>query len=86
MKFAGRGIGFTLEDHVLDHLASGRLARVLEEWCEPFDGYYLDYPTRRQPSAAFSLVLDALRYRGGGARYTAAAAQIQGGSRESGLR
>lgn len=65
---AGRGIGFTLEDHVLDHLASGRLARVLEEWCEPFDGYYLYYPTRRQPSAAFSLVLDALRYRGGGAR------------------
>lgn len=60
---AGRGIGFMLEDHVLDHLASGRLVRVLEEWCEPFDGYYLYYPSRRQPSPAFQLVLEALRLR-----------------------
>lgn len=60
---AGRGIGFLLEDHVLPHLASGALARVLDDWCEPFDGYYLYYPNRRQPSPAFSLLLDALRYR-----------------------
>lgn len=60
---AGRGIGFMLEDHVLDHMASGRLVRVLEEWCEPFDGYYLYYPSRRQPSPAFQLVLEALRFR-----------------------
>ncbi|GBR09357.1 LysR family transcriptional regulator [Gluconobacter frateurii] len=60
---AGHGIAFMLEDHVGDHLSSGRLVRVLKEWCEPFDGYYLYYPSRRQPSPAFSLVLDALRYR-----------------------
>jgi DNA-binding transcriptional LysR family regulator len=60
---AGHGIAFMLEDHVSRHLADGTLARVLEDWCEPFDGYYLYYPSRRQPSPAFSLVLDALRYR-----------------------
>lgn len=38
--------------------------RVLEDWCEPFEGYYLYYPSRRQPSAAFCLLLEALRYRG----------------------
>lgn len=59
----GHGIAFVLEDHVAARLADGSLVRVLEDWCEPFDGYYLYYPSRRQPSAAFSLVLDALRYR-----------------------
>ena len=59
----GRGIGFLLEDHVSPGLADGTLKRVLEDWCEPFDGYYLYYPSRRQPSPAFSLVLGALRYR-----------------------
>lgn len=62
---AGHGIAFMLEDHVRDHLSSGALIRILEEWCDPFDGYYLYYPSRRQPSPAFTLVLDALRYRGG---------------------
>lgn len=60
---AGRGIAFTIEGHVDHHFASGSLVRVLEDWCEPFDGYYLYYPNRRQPSPAFSLVLEALRYR-----------------------
>jgi DNA-binding transcriptional LysR family regulator len=60
----GHGIGFLLEDHVSSLFADGSLERVLESWCEPFDGYYLYYPSRRQPSAAFSLVLEALRYRG----------------------
>jgi len=60
---AGHGIAFMLEDHATEHLAGGRLVRVLEDWCEPFDGYYLYYPSRRQPSPAFSLVLEALRYR-----------------------
>jgi DNA-binding transcriptional LysR family regulator len=60
---AGRGIAFTVEGHVARHLASGSLVRVLEDWCEPFDGYYLYYPSRRQPSPAFSLMLEALRYR-----------------------
>ncbi|KQN90099.1 LysR family transcriptional regulator [Sphingomonas sp. Leaf231] len=60
---AGRGIAFTVEGHVARHFASGALVRVLEDWCEPFDGYYLYYPSRRQPSPAFSLMLEALRYR-----------------------
>jgi DNA-binding transcriptional LysR family regulator len=42
---------------------AGRLVRVLEGWREPFDGYYPYYPSRWQPSPAFSLVLDALRFR-----------------------
>jgi len=60
---AGHGIAYMLEDHVTKQLSEGSLVRVLEDWCEPFDGYYLYYPSRRQPSPAFSLVLDALRYR-----------------------
>lgn len=61
---AGRGIAFTVEGHVARYFKDGSLVRILEDWCEPFDGYYLYYPSRRQPSPAFSLVLDGLRYRG----------------------
>ena len=46
------------------HLAKGRLKRVLEDWCLPYSGYHLFYPSRRQSSAAFALLVDALRYRG----------------------
>lgn len=60
---AGHGIAYLMEDHVSEQIADGTLLRVLEDWCEPFDGYYLYYPSRRQPSPAFSLVLEALRYR-----------------------
>ncbi len=58
---AGLGIAFLPEDEFAPHLEEGRLVRVLEEWCPPFPGYYLYYPSRRQPSPAFSLVLKALR-------------------------
>lgn len=61
---AGHGVACLLEDFVLPQLASGALVRVLEDWSEPFDGYYLYYPSRRQPSPAFSLLLGALRHRG----------------------
>ncbi len=61
---AGFGLGFVMEDRVTDHLADGRLVRVLEDWCPSFPGYYLYYPSRRQPSAAFALLVDALRYHG----------------------
>ncbi|MFT3999061.1 MAG: LysR family transcriptional regulator [Rhizobium sp.] len=61
---AGLGLGFVMEDHVAVDLAEGRLVRVLEDWCPPFSGYHLYYPSRRQSSAAFSLLVDALRYRG----------------------
>jgi DNA-binding transcriptional LysR family regulator len=60
---AGHGIAFMVEDHVSDLLAEGALVRVLEDWCEPFDGYHLYYPSRRQPSPVFTLLLDALRFR-----------------------
>jgi DNA-binding transcriptional LysR family regulator len=52
-----------MEDQVEAHLADGRLVRVLEDWCPSFPGYHLYYPSRRQPSAAFSLLMETLRYR-----------------------
>ena len=61
---AGLGLGFVMEDHVAADVAAGRLVRVLDDWCTPFSGYHLYYPSSRQPSAAFSLLVDALRYRG----------------------
>lgn len=57
----GLGIAFLPEDEFAPHIEEGRLLRVLENWCPPFSGYHLYYPSRRQPSPAFSLVLDALR-------------------------
>ncbi len=60
----GFGLGFVMEDQVAGHIAEGRLIRVLEDWCPPFSGYHLYYPSRNQPSAAFSLLVEALRYRG----------------------
>ena len=57
----GLGIAFLPEDEFAPHLEEGRLVRVLDDWCEPFDGYYLYYPSRKQPSPAFRMVLDALR-------------------------
>lgn len=58
---AGLGIASLPEDEFEPHFEEGRLVRVLEDWCAPFPGYYLYYPSRRQPSHAFSLVLKALR-------------------------
>ncbi len=60
---AGHGLAHLIEDRVLSLIADGELVRVLEDWCDPFDGYYLYYPSRRQLSAAFALLLEALRYR-----------------------
>jgi DNA-binding transcriptional LysR family regulator len=59
---AGLGIALLPEDEVSASMADGRLMRVLEDWCPPFAGYHLYYPSRRQPSPAFSLVVKALRY------------------------
>lgn len=59
---AGFGLGFVMEGQVAAQLARGSLVRVLEDWCPPFSGYHLYYPSRRQPSAAFALLVDALRY------------------------
>ena len=60
---AGFGIAFLPEDYVEAHVEAGRLATVLEDWTPPFPGYHLYYPSRRQQSPAFALVVDALRYR-----------------------
>jgi DNA-binding transcriptional LysR family regulator len=61
---AGFGLGFVMEDQVAEQLADRRLVRVLGDWCPPFTGYHLYYPNRRQPSAAFTLVVEALRFPG----------------------
>lgn len=58
---AGLGIAWLPEEEFEPHLEEGKLVRVLQEWCQPFPGYYLYFPSRRQPSPAFSLVLEALR-------------------------
>ena len=61
---AGFGLTYVPDDVVQTHLADGRLVRVLADWCPPFAGYHLYYPSRRQPTPAFALVVEALRYRG----------------------
>jgi DNA-binding transcriptional LysR family regulator len=61
---AGLGLTYLPEGRVQPHIAKGRLRRVLADWCPPFSGYHLWYPSRRQSSAAFALVVEALRYRG----------------------
>jgi len=60
---AGFGLAYLPEGQVQTHLADGRLVRVLDDWCPPFSGYHLYYPSRRQPTPAFALLVDALRYR-----------------------
>ncbi|HMD62599.1 MAG TPA: LysR substrate-binding domain-containing protein [Stellaceae bacterium] len=60
---AGFGLAYVPEDVAQPHLAKRRLKRVLEDWCPPYSGYHLYYPSRRQSSAAFTLLVDALRYR-----------------------
>jgi DNA-binding transcriptional LysR family regulator len=61
---AGFGLAYLPEDQVQPYVAEGRLIRVLEDWCQPFSGYHLYYPSRRQATPAFALLVDALRYRG----------------------
>ncbi|EMB4337533.1 LysR family transcriptional regulator [Citrobacter freundii] len=61
---AGRGLAFVPEDTVEQAVAEGTLEKVLEDWCEPFPGYYLYYPSRKQHTAAFAQLIEALRYTG----------------------
>jgi len=58
----GLGLAYMPEDQALPHIATGRLVRVLEDWCPPFPGYHLYYPSRRHSSPALGLLVDALRY------------------------
>jgi DNA-binding transcriptional LysR family regulator len=64
MALAGLGLAYLPEDVVQAHLARGGLVRVLSDWCPPVSGYHLYYPSRRQPTPAFALLVEALRYRG----------------------
>jgi DNA-binding transcriptional LysR family regulator len=57
----GLGLAYLPEDMVEAAIQKGRLVRVLADWCPPRPGYHLYYPSRRQPSPAFALVVDALR-------------------------
>ena|SRR6478736_2491115 len=61
---AGAGLAYVLEDQVEPLITHGRLVRVLADWCAPFPGYHLYYPSRRQLSPALSLLVEALRFRG----------------------
>ena len=60
---AGLGLAYLPEDQVARELACGQLVQVLDDWCAPFPGYHLYYPSRRHVAPAFVLVVDALRYR-----------------------
>ncbi len=60
---AGLGLAYVPEGMAQPYLAKGRLKRLLEDWCLPYSGYHLWYPSRRQSSAAFALLVDALRHR-----------------------
>jgi DNA-binding transcriptional LysR family regulator len=59
----GLGLANLPESYVMAHISDGRLVRVLDDWCPPQAGYHLYYPSRRQPTPAFSLLLGALRHR-----------------------
>lgn len=61
---AGMGLALVPEDTVEEAVSDGKLVKMLEEWCEPFPGYFLYYPSRRQHTAAFARLIEALRYRG----------------------
>jgi DNA-binding transcriptional LysR family regulator len=60
---SGLGLAYIPEGMVEAYVAKGRLKRVLADWCPPYSGYHLFYASRRQSSAAFNLVVEALRYR-----------------------
>ena len=61
---AGLGLAYLPQDQVQAQLKNGQLIRVLADWCPPFSGYHLYYPSRRQHAPAFALLVEALRYRG----------------------
>lgn len=71
---AGLGLAYMPEDQVKADVAQGRLIQVLEDWCAPFSGYHLYYPSRRQPAPAFSIFVETLRYR---ARVTPATSELR---------
>jgi DNA-binding transcriptional LysR family regulator len=63
-SLSGQGLAYVPEDQVLHLINDGRLIRVLDDWCEPFAGYHLYYPSRRDTSPALAALVATLRYRG----------------------
>ncbi len=61
----GTGLAYLFEDYVHDALAERRLVRVLEDWCQPFAGLYLYYPSRRQMRPALRAFIDFYRHASG---------------------
>ena len=59
----GFGLAYVPEDLAQPHMTQRRLKRVLDDWCPPYSGYHLYYPSRRHSSPAFALLVEALRYR-----------------------
>jgi DNA-binding transcriptional LysR family regulator len=57
----GAGLAFMAEDHAEPHLSSGALERVLDDWCQPYPGFFLYYPSRRQQPAALAALIETLR-------------------------
>ena len=57
----GIGLAFVSDERVEAQIKSGELIRVLEEWCQPFPGFFLYYPSRRQQPAALSALINTLR-------------------------
>jgi DNA-binding transcriptional LysR family regulator len=60
---SGFGLAYLPEDLAQPYFKRRRLKRVLQDWCPPYTGYHLYYPSGRQTSAAFALIIDSLRYR-----------------------
>jgi DNA-binding transcriptional LysR family regulator len=58
----GHGLAFLPEELVREHIAAGRLVRLLEDWCPAIPGYHLYYPSQRLKSPAFALFVQALRH------------------------
>lgn len=61
MHASAVGLAYSTEQHIGEHLASGRLVRVLDDWCPPYPGFFLYYPSRRQAPAALRALVEMLR-------------------------
>jgi DNA-binding transcriptional LysR family regulator len=57
----GAGLAFVFEEYVKDAVSDGRLLRILEDWCPPFDGFHVYYPSRRQMRPALRAFVDFFR-------------------------
>lgn len=75
---SGHGLAYVMEDRAESMIGSGAVTRLLENWSPWFDGYHLYYPSRRQPTPAFSLLVEALRYRDSNARRKQESSPLRG--------